>query len=325
MAGVLPNPAAMAPARSAAERLRETAINQGRKVLTGNAAPMATRKPLSEEAVQAAYNEGAIRPFGTVEGAAERLGTARESVGDLYGQVLEALEAKGVTGPNAVLLARQLVKEANEAAKQTLETVDPGPELLRTTAEELTSKVGGTPFASKRLGLTQAEKVKRTLQHAAASDYVKEGPQSLSAEARTGLASRIRQAIEDEVTAQAEKAPQEAAAFVPLKRRLGAIIEASNAANRGSARAANRQQFGLGSKVMASGALAGGSIPGAVGALVASTALRNRGPATVGWSANKAANLLRALAARAPEKPMTLTPEAQAIVDALRGNEQGDR
>jgi hypothetical protein len=312
MAGALPNPAALAPARSAAERMRETAINQGRKVLTGNAAPMSTRKPLSPEAIQAAYDTGAIRPLGTVEGAASRLAATRETLGDQYSQVVAALEAKGITGPDATDLAVKLLNEAQATSGQSLGSPKPG--LFENIAEELVQK---PTDASGRLGLSQAENMKRTLQRAAQSEYTKEGRSSLSGEAHKDIASRLRQAIEDEVTAQSGKAPAEAAAFEPIKRQLGAIIEASTAANRGAARAANRQQFGLGSKVLAGGALASGSVPGAVAALVGSNALRNRGPATVGWTANQLARALEAVA-HPSGRPMSFTPQAEALVNALR-------
>jgi hypothetical protein len=271
-------------------RLQAIAIDQGRKVLTGNTAPMATRKPLSPEAIDAAYHEKAIKPFGTVEKAAEVLANAREMKGDQYAQIVAALEAKGVDGPNAILLARQLTGEANQIASQSLGS--PAPGMFRNAADELMTKVSDIPFASKRLGLTQAENMKRTLQRAAQSEYVKEGPQSLSGEARTELASRLRQAVEDSVAAQASKAPAEAAAFEPIKRELGAVIEASNAANKGAARAANRQTHGLGAKVMASGALASGGLGEAIPTLLGATALRNRGPATLGWTANRLASVL---------------------------------
>jgi hypothetical protein len=329
MGAALPNPAALAPAQTLGERLRGTAINQGRKTLTGNSAPMATRKPLSDEAIQAAYDVGAIRPLGTVESAAERLTVAREAAGDRYAQIVAALEAKGIKGPNAILLARKLAAEAD--AIETNSLGSPAPGMYRDISLELQGlrqgmhgpvagvpKVSPAPFADKRLRLTQAEDMKRSLQRAAQGEYVKEGPQSLSGEAKTDLASTLRQAIEDAVTAQAHLAPEEAAAFVPVKQRVGALIEASNAANRGAARAANRQQFGLGPKVLAGGALASGNVPGAAATLIGTSALRNRGPATLGWAANKGANLADFFARARPGKPMTMTPEAATIIELLR-------
>ncbi|WP_242394858.1 hypothetical protein [Anaeromyxobacter oryzisoli] len=295
--------------RTLIPRLRDIAVAQGRKVLTGNTAPLATRKPLSPEAVRVAYEEGAIGPFGTVEKAAEKLGASREAVGDQYGQIIDALAAKGVTGPKAQDLAAQLVAEATATEGRTLGSPTPG--LFRSTADELTSK---PTDAAGYLGLAQAENMKRTLQQAARSEYVKEGPQSLAGEAKTGIASRLRQAIEDAVSSQASKAPEEAAAFEPVKERLSRIIEASNAANRGAARAANRQTHGLGAKVMASGALAHGGAPEAAVTLAASTAARNRLPATLGWLANTTADALAPGAAT----PHPMSPQIAALIASLR-------
>jgi hypothetical protein len=328
-AGVLPNPGVLAPAKTAAERLRETAINQGRKVLTGNAAPMATRKPLSEEAIQAAYDVKAIRPFGTVEKAAERLGVAREVAGDEYARLIADLEAKGVTGPNASKLAADLLQEAERSRSTTFTSVDPGPGAMSDIAYELLglqkgmhgvkrvqpkALTGAAPGGD--LPLSVAEDLKRTLQHAAQAEYVKEGPKSLAGASKTKLASRLRQSVEDAVTDQASLAPAEAAAFEPVKRQVGALIEASTAADRGAARAANRQTFGLGSKVLAGGALASGNVPGAVATMLGATALRNRGPATLGWAANTGAKLLSK--AKGPAKPTTVTPEVEALLAYLR-------
>lgn len=329
-AAALPFPGGAPVAPSMAERLRSVATDQGRKVLTGNSAPMGTRKPLSEGAIRAAYDTKAIGPLTTVEKAAERLGVTREAIGQKYGDIIEALEARGVKGPNAILLARKLAAEADTIEVQSLGS--PAPGMYRDVSLELQGlrqgmhgptagvpKVNPAPFADKRLALSQAEAMKRTLQRAAKGEYVKEGPQSLSGEAKTDLASIMRQAVEDAVEQQAGQAPAEAAAFVPVKRQLGAIIEASTAADRAAARAANRQTFGLGSKVMGAGALASGNLPAAIGTMIASKVLRDRGPSLVGYSAHKAANVLeRPLLKAASKAQRSLTPEIEALVNYLR-------
>jgi hypothetical protein len=322
---------------SVVPRLQSAAVNQGRKLLTGNAAPMATRKPLSEEAIRAAYESGAIRPFTTVEKAAERLSGARTAAGEQYAEVIAALEAKGVTGPNASKFAAELLKEAERARASTFTTVDPAPGAMDDIAFELLglqkgmhgvkrvqpkALTGAAPGGD--LPLTVAEELKRKLQQAAQAEYVKEGRQSLGGESKTQLASRLRQAIEDSVTEQAAKAPSEAAAFEPVKRQVGALIEASNAANRASARAANRQTFGLGAKVMGAGALASGNLPAAAATMMGATALRNRGPAAAGWTANALARAIGRPAPNMTPKVAGATSEAlmdevQALIAALRG------
>jgi hypothetical protein len=328
---------------SVAPRLQSVAVNQGRKLLTGNAAPMATKKPLSEDAIRAAYEARAIRPFTTVEKAAERLGTAREAAGQQYADIVAALEAKGVTGPNASKLASELLQEAEKARSTTFTSVDPGPGAMGDIAFELLglqqgmhgvkrvqpkALTGAAPGGD--LPLTVAEGLKRKLQQSAQAEYVKEGRQSLGGESKTEIARFLRQAIEDSVTEQAGKAPAEAAAFEPVKRQVGSLIEASTAANRASARAANRQTFGLGSKVLAGGALASGNLPAAAATMVGATALRNRGPATVGSIANALANALG-------KAPPNMTPKAagavseglseevRALIEALIGPRGGPR
>jgi len=283
-----------AAAQKVAPRLHQGALEWGRKALTGNAGAISVKKPLSEEAVQAAYDTGAIKPFGAIQGTAERLGVTREALGEEYAQIVAALEAKGVTGPNAILLAKKMVEEGKQVAAKSLGS--PAPGMFRSVAEELSGKVDPTPFAPKRLGLSQAEDMKRTLQQAARGEYVKEGPTSLAGEAKKDLASMLRQAVEDSVAEQAGKAPVEAAAFVPVKQRLGSIIEASTAADTAAARAARNQKFGLGSKVLAGGTLATGNVPGAAATLFAADAARTRGPSTMGWAYNKAAGGAESLA-----------------------------
>jgi hypothetical protein len=172
--------------------------------------------------------------------------------------------------------------------------------------------------------LTVAEGLKRKLQQAAQAEYVKEGRQSLGGESKTEIARFLRQAIEDSVTEQAGKAPAEAAAFEPVKRQVGSLIEASTAANRASARAANRQQIGLGAKVMGAGALASGNLPAAAATMLGATALRNRGPATAGWVADALARAMKPAPNMTPKAAGAtsgaLIEEIQALIAAaLRG------
>jgi hypothetical protein len=321
---------------SVVPRLQSVAVNQGRKLLTGNAAPMATRKPLSDEAVRASYKAGAIRPFTTVEKAAERLTGAREAAGQQYADLVAALEAKGVTGPNASKLAADLLQEAEKARSTTFTSVDPGPGAMDDIAFELLglqkgmhgvkrvqpkAMTGAAPGGD--IPLTVAEGLKRKLQQAAQAEYVKEGRQSLGGESKTEIASIVRQAIEDSVTEQAGKAPAEAAAFEPVKRQVGSLIEASTAANRASARAANRQTFGLGSKVLAGGALASGNVPAAAATMLGATALRNRGPATAGWLADVLAEAMKPAPNMTPKvagaTSEALAPELRELLEALLG------
>lgn len=313
------------PAKAFGDWLSRKSTDWGRKVLTGGYTPLSVKKPISAEAVEEAYRQGAIKPLGTTERAAAVLGEARESVGDAYGQILAALEAKGVTGPNAILLARDLAAEAKRSSANSLASARPG--LFQGAADELASKVPAAPFTSKRLGLTQAENIKRSLQQAAQNDYVREGGQSISAEARMDLAGRMRQAVEDAVQSQATKAPDEAAAFVPVKQQLSRIIEGSEAANKGAARATRLKHHSLTDEIGKSAMIAGlgpaGIIPG-YGLAEAKRQVRVRGPATWGWASKKGADLMSKLAgADVPEGVVAqartpLTDEALTFLEWLR-------
>jgi hypothetical protein len=90
-----------------AKALRKGAVNAGRRVLQGGGS-ISVKKPVSDEAILEAGRQGAFRPLGTIEGAADRIGAARERVGAQYGDVVDALEAAGVKGPDADALAQRL-------------------------------------------------------------------------------------------------------------------------------------------------------------------------------------------------------------------------
>lgn len=314
----------------------EVALEQGRKALTGNAGTISVKKMLSPEAVDAAYEVGAIRPGASVKGIAERLGAAREAAGDEYGQIVRALEAAGVKGPNALALGQGLRQEARQISTQSLGSPAPGMyERIGLELQGLKQGMHGiSPGVPKidtstaalgvvdpRLGLVQAENMKRTLQNAARAEYVKEGGTSLSGEAKMELASRLRQAVEDAIDAQASRAPAEAAAFVPVKQRLGALIEADTAAGTAAAREARKSNFGLGPMVAASGGLASGGVGTAALAGALAKMLQTRGASTVGSAANFLAQRLPTqLGAPAPQAAGAVSADVRAMIEALLSN-----
>lgn len=283
--------------------LAQKAFEQGQKALTGNAGTIAVKKPLSEAAVEAAYSSGAIRPGSAVSGIAERLGEAREAAGAQYAQILDDLAAKGVTGPRANKLALELSDEA----RQMVQTGNPVPDLFRKIAGEVAAEPGAATMGGA-LPLSTAETIKRNLQNAARAEYVKEGPTSLAGAGKKELAARVREAVEDAVAQQASKAPTEAAAFVPAKQKLGALIEASNAADIAAARAARHSGFGLPEATMAAGGMAAGSPTTAAGAFLLTKMLKQRAPSTLGWAARQ---IGRAIPASA-EAPVALVPGESA-------------
>lgn len=312
-------PAVGAGIRNVASRLEQSlqnrAVESGRKALSGIGTPLAARKEIPEAVVNQALDTGAIRPFGTVTGTAERLATQADELGAQYGQILKELEAQGVTGPNAVILAKRIASEAAAADKVSLGSVR--PKMLRDMAEELPTKVDPTPFASKRLGLMQAEEIKRGLQSEAKREYDKITRQMTTAgETKKDMASIMRQAIEDEVSSQAAKAPDAAAQFMPVKSRLANTLSALRVAEEGSARAARRAPPSIVPPLVV------GSMTGSPGAGIA-TLLARLGDRRVASTVASAARGASKAAGKVAGANLTPTQQAEAeslaaLIAALR-------
>jgi hypothetical protein len=295
-------------------KLSGTAIEQGRKALSGISNPLAARKPVSEGAVQQALDTGAIRPFGTTAGAAQRLEASADDLGARYGEILEELAAQGVTGPNAGRMAMRLLAEAAEAEANTLGSVRPG--LLRSAADEITTKplVGEAPGGD--LPLLQAERIKRSLQDEAKREYDKISRQyTTTGETKKDLAATVRAAIEESVREQADKAPQAAAAFEPVKSELSRTLEALRVAEEGAARAARRKPIGLSSTVAAAGMLGKTGDPLLAGATgVGHALIDKRIPSTLAWAANKGARAVSAV-------PNRTAPEVSGVLGEVNSEE----
>jgi hypothetical protein len=306
----------------------DKSLTLGRKALSGIGTALAAKKPISPAAVEQAYASGAIRPLSTVAGIAERLGVTADELGAEYGQILANLEAKGVHGPEAQALAAELTARAQQVANNSVLGVRSGA--LQDAATSLESKA--LPISGKgRLGLMQAELMKRELQTAAKNDFVREGKDSLAGAARKELAGTWKDAIEQAVSDQAGLAPAEAAAFEPVKAKLAATLEARTAAETGAARAARRKAISLTDTIAgsAAGAATHNPVVGVGGALLHGL-LDRRLASTGGYAARHAARGLNWLdsvtapglagAAAAPA-----SPEVQALVEALRARFGGPR
>lgn len=290
--------------------VRDFAINQGRRVLTGGANTLSTKVPIAAEAVEEAFKQGAIRPLGTTKNAAEALDAARAKVGDIYGRIVAALEAQGIRGPDAQALAQSYLAEA---ASVDANTMNPA---VANAFQAAADSVGAKPTdATGHLGLSQAENLKRSLQGMAKSAYEKLEPTEVG-DAHTQAASMMRQAVEDSID-QGAKASGDpvtkaiASQFVPVKQQLGRIIEASKAATKGAAQASGRRVISPSDYIAA----AGGGAPAAV----ANHVLRTRGTSTAAWAARGVADRLRALAATNPGR---LGPYAAILVPALAKSPQ---
>lgn len=277
--------------RFARRKLSETAAAQAEKVLTNGTGTLQNRAELSTAAKLEAIRSGAILPWGTTKGAALRLDRTADEVGTAYSATLDELERLGVKGPEAAaivdpLLQRAAEKELTSGAKKTI----PRAFLNEArNAENLALDQG-------RLGLKQAEQIKRTLQEEARYGRLEETPLN---GAKREIASIVRQANEDAVRAAGEAAGQGsdigelADSFVPLKRRLGSLIEARTAAERGAAAAGRRANVGVRETML--GAATGNPAAG-LGVALGASILKNRIPSTVASGSYWTSELARALA-----------------------------
>lgn len=296
-------PGAMARLR---QGLESSALDKARKVLTNGADQLSNRNPVADSAVREALDSGAIPIWGTTEGAFRRLEDLAEVRGQQYASIVERLERAGVPGPNARALADELLTRARSL---DLTEMNPAiPNEYRTVVGNILDKAeiaeqrGLAPTG--RLGLTQAEDIKRSLQ--AMAKYGRREDTPLN-EARKEIASIVRQANEDAVDAAGSRAAAEsevaqlAGDFVPVKQRLSRTLEARSAAERGAAKAAQRVGGASGVSLMdvanATQATGQQGLP-AMALAGASRIWRERGPSTLAniydVGAEAAGNLSRA-------------------------------
>lgn len=247
--------------RTVGRKLEKMGINQGRRVLL-NGADSLSNKTTSDEAVAEALKSGGILPLGTTGGAAKRLAQKTEHQSQVYGEILDTLENNGVSGPDARELADQLLSRAAEEQVSTGANKAVPQRFFREAlnAENVADKRNG------RLGLRQAEKIKRELQNEARGEYHRAGGNSSLGNAKMEIASIVRDANEKAIEQAGQAAPLESAvreaseSFLPVKQRLSRLIEARNAADKGAAKVANRSSTGLSGKVAMMGAAATGDL-----------------------------------------------------------------
>lgn len=276
--------------RPLAEPLRRFAVDKGRKAIQGGsdiASP--TRQPLSDEAVQQVLDEGLMPAGANTPKIYRRIEAAASKRGDEYGKILDELEARGVKGPQAKDIADKLlvkwdearrVSSSNKAVENTF--IDEGANI-----EALAAEGGG------QLGLRQAEDLKRTLQREARLERLKQSPTD---EAMEDIASIVRQANEESVAAAGAASPgsrvsELADQFVPTKQKLGNLIEARTAAERGTVKSLGRQSVGLSD--IGLGVAAGDPVSAYLTAM-ASSAIRSRLPSAVSAGAYGLSKALRA-------------------------------
>jgi hypothetical protein len=103
---------AMEGLRKAGPSIGRYAVRQGRRVLTNGADSQSNRALVSDEAVTAALDEGAIRNLGNTEGTLHRLEELTAKYGPEYRQIVTKLEDSGVAGPKASAIAEKLLERA---------------------------------------------------------------------------------------------------------------------------------------------------------------------------------------------------------------------
>jgi hypothetical protein len=270
--------------------LKKQAHQFGQKALSGIGTPLAARKELSERATEAAYDVGAITPFSGVRKISQRLDGAIDDLAPKYGAILKELEAAGVVGPDAEEIARNLLMESSDLAANSWGSKI--PTMMNRDAMEMAGKVAGQ--ADPRLGLLQAERIKRDLQQQAKQFYA-QVPSRVSAEGdyKMSRAALVRQLVEDSIDQQSVLAPEAASRFVPVRDKLAGLYEANYAAAEGAAKAARRGPVGLSSATLAAGVLAGGGGPG--GALLTAAgneAVQARLPSLLGTTARGLSQVL---------------------------------
>lgn len=285
-------------APEAPARLKAAGIAQGRRVLTGGADSLSGKAPVSDAVVEEALRSKAIAPFGTTAGAAQRLSGLQESVGNQYGELIKSLEARGVTGPEAASIADTWLQRAVAESTTSLSNQSI-PNHFMDQAEAISSKAG----ESGRLGLTQALEMTRKLQKEARYGKFEETPLN---EVKREQASDLRGSIEDEVSRQAHRAPEEAAQFQPVKARLSRLIEAGKAAEKGAAQASRRNAFSLRDTALAAAELAHSGPAKAAEMAVGSHFLRTRIPSAVARGAYGLSEMLSGI-----------SPELRALDPAL--------
>lgn len=264
--------------------LDKGAVGTARRVLMNSAASLSNKRKLSDDAVREALHSGAITVGGTSEGAASRLEGLRETVGDQYGGIVNELEKAGMVGSSAPALSQQISNAGRGVGDASINPA--APAIYRSAAEQVANKptiFGPGEATPTRLMLSQQEQMKRSAQGMAKSAYQQMQPGEVGL-AHEDVASMLRQSVEDEIARQSPAAgpavQQLADSFVPVKDRLGRLIEASDVARAGMNRSAKRHAFSLSDIMMASGGMAHGGPLEAGAAGIASHLLRSRGPST---------------------------------------------
>lgn len=310
--------------------LERLGIRQGRRVLQGGADLRSTNfKPLADDAVREALESGAIKPLGTVGGAAKRLDALADARQKVYGEILDQLEANGVRGPEAQALASKL-------AGRKVEEFSKGADAVAGVFDDEASKIGryAAGASDDRIPFLKSEEVKRRLQDAARYGKYEDTPLNT---AKKEIASIFREANEKAVEEAGQAAAPDSAvrelaeSFIPVKRRLARTLAAQEAAERAAGKAAQRNQIGHSGKTAIMMSIPGGpqAVAGAIGGARLLEGVFNRGASTVArgsYGAGRAANAIAQLAQNSPNRALyggalgagSSDEMVQALIEFLR-------
>lgn len=235
-------------AEGVAKAVPAVAYSLGNKFLNNTTGRISAKNALSKEAVEAAYESGAIRPWKGIQGASETLEAARNEVGGELGQVLRDFEKAGGVGFDKQNLAAELTYVGTKIKEGSYSSADYQPYF--DAAKKLLTKPSAPGTNNIPVGL--GESLKRTAQQEAEAAY-KALPgtrPSGTAKAWEGIAARHRTAMEQALDQQRALAPDAVEAFIPLKMKYGPLAEAYSRAAEGAARSAGRGLLGLPEAVM---------------------------------------------------------------------------
>lgn len=229
--------------RPLAEALKKAGVWGGRKVIQGGSdIASATRKPLSDEAVQEVLEHGAIKPFSDTRSTYRRIDALTEAKAKAHGEILDKLEARGVEGSLAHDIADELIDKHVAAYFGSGSDKAIADRLLKEADNAIEMAMG-----KRRLGLRQQENIKSDLQNDARLEMLKQSKTSEAAhQASTTYRTRGEEAVANAGRAAGPGSEIEALAnqFVPSKQLLSRLYEARDAAERGAVKAMGRQSMG---------------------------------------------------------------------------------
>jgi hypothetical protein len=325
--------------RGVGNALKGAGTSIGRYVLE-RGSRKAGYEPLSDEAVREALDSGAIVPFGTTGGAAQRLERAAEDYGNVYGAELQKMQNLGVEGPPLMATRDVIYKRGDQVFRGVSDrNVGAGDtrlrDIYRKKADDLLEMFGDrtgkklkdlktrrfvSPDAAS-LPLTIGENFKRTIGQRAEHGRIED---TLDNETLLDIYRLMKEASEEAVAKGGQKGgpgsevADLAESFIPTKQKLGRLLEARGAAARGAAKA-SRESPGPGLKDLGTSAMISPDGGTAVLAAMALRLARERFPSAAASTLRAAGNLPSRLGDAAARRPLQV---AEGVRRALSSGQR---